>query len=67
MNRRNFLAFSGPSIATMVLLMSAPLVMTLYLSMNRFNFRGDLRWVGFDNYLDIQSIEIRLNWLSVYC
>ncbi|MGL6258626.1 carbohydrate ABC transporter permease [Vibrio sp. WXL103] len=55
MNRRHFLAFSGPSIATMVLLMSAPLVMTLYLSLNRFNFKGDLRWVGLDNYLDILS------------
>lgn len=53
MNLRNFLGFSGPSIASMVLLMAAPLVMTLYLSVNRFNFKGELRYVGFDNYFDI--------------
>ncbi|MGF1755549.1 sugar ABC transporter permease [Vibrio makurazakiensis] len=53
MNLRNFLGFSGPSIASMVLLMAAPLVMTLYLSLNRFNFKGELRYVGFENYFDI--------------
>lgn len=53
MNLRNFLGFSGPSIASMVLLMAAPLVMTLYLSVNRFNFKGELRYVGLDNYFDI--------------
>lgn len=53
MNLRNFLGFSGPSIASMVLLMAAPLVMTLYLSLNRFNFKGELRYVGFENYFEI--------------
>ncbi|MEZ8822946.1 carbohydrate ABC transporter permease [Vibrio amylolyticus] len=53
MNLRNFLGFSGPSIASMTLLMAAPLVMTLYLSLNRFNFKGELRYVGFENYFDI--------------
>ncbi|MCC4784455.1 sugar ABC transporter permease [Vibrio splendidus] len=53
MNLRNFLGFSGPSIASMLLLMAAPLVMTLYLSLNRFNFKGELRYVGFENYFDI--------------
>lgn len=53
MKLRNFLAFSGPSIISMVLLMSAPLVMTIYLSLYRFNFKGNLRWVGLDNYIDI--------------
>ncbi|MCC5516884.1 sugar ABC transporter permease [Vibrio splendidus] len=53
MNLRNFLGFSGPSIASMILLMAAPLVMTLYLSLNRFNFKGELRYVGFENYFDI--------------
>lgn len=53
MNLRNFLGFSGPSIASMLLLMAAPLVMTLYLSLNRFNFKGELRYVGFANYFDI--------------
>ncbi|PMH02703.1 carbohydrate ABC transporter permease [Vibrio lentus] len=53
MNLRNFLGFSGPSIASMLLLMAAPLVMTLYLSLNRFNFKGELRYVGIENYFDI--------------
>ncbi|MCQ1060304.1 sugar ABC transporter permease [Photobacterium sp. ZSDE20] len=53
MKLRNFLAFSGPSIISMVLLMTAPLIMTIYLSMYRLNYKGDLRWVGLDNYLDI--------------
>ncbi|MDR9827661.1 sugar ABC transporter permease [Vibrio sp. FNV 38] len=53
MKLRNFLAFSGPSIISMVLLMTAPLIMTIYLSMYRFNFKGELRWVGLQNYLDI--------------
>ncbi|MBW3695349.1 sugar ABC transporter permease [Vibrio sp. T187] len=57
MNLRNFLGFSGPSIASMVLLMAAPLVMTLYLSVNRFNFKGELRYVGMENYLDILQDE----------
>ncbi|WP_428774503.1 carbohydrate ABC transporter permease [Vibrio sp.] len=57
MNLRNFLGFSGPSIASMVLLMAAPLVMTLYLSVNRFNFKGELRYVGFGNYIDILQDE----------
>ncbi|WP_394246240.1 carbohydrate ABC transporter permease [Vibrio profundi] len=57
MNLRNFLGFSGPSIASMSLLMAAPLVMTLYLSLNRFNFKGELRYVGFENYLDILQDE----------
>jgi len=35
--------------------MTAPLIMTLYLSMNRFNYKGDLRWVGLDNYINILS------------
>ncbi|WED23476.1 sugar ABC transporter permease [Vibrio sp. JC009] len=53
MKLRSFLAFSGPSIFSMVLLMTAPLIMTIYLSMYRFNFKGNLRWVGLDNYIDI--------------
>lgn len=53
MKLRNFLAFSGPSIISMVLLMTAPLIMTIYLSLYRFNFKGNLRWVGLDNYIDI--------------
>ncbi len=57
MNLRNFLSFSGPSIASMSLLMAAPLVMTLYLSLNRFNFKGELRYVGLENYLDILQDE----------
>lgn len=55
MKLRNFLAFSGPSIISMLLLMTAPLFMTLYLSMNRFSYKGDLRWVGLDNYINILS------------
>ncbi|MDG3086212.1 sugar ABC transporter permease [Vibrio hannami] len=55
MKLRSFLTFSGPSIISMVLLMTAPLIMTLYLSMYRFNFKGNLRWVGLDNYIDILS------------
>ena len=53
MKLRNFLAFSGPSIISMLLLMTAPLIMTLYLSLYRFNYKGDLRWVGLDNYINI--------------
>lgn len=53
MKLRSFLSFSGPSIISMVLLMAAPLVMTLYLSLNRFNFKGELTWVGLSNYWDI--------------
>tara|TARA_Y100001960_G_scaffold213323_1_gene222828 strand:+ start:202 stop:999 length:798 start_codon:yes stop_codon:yes gene_type:complete len=37
--------------------MAAPLVMTLYLSLNRFNFKGELRYVGLENYLDILQDE----------
>ncbi|CAH6833929.1 hypothetical protein VCHA50P415_10300 [Vibrio chagasii] len=29
--------------------------------------RYSINWGMFDNYLDVQSIEIRLNALSVYC
>lgn len=52
MRLRNFVGFAGPSVLSMLLLMTAPLVMTIYLSMNRFNFKGELRWVGWQNYVE---------------
>ncbi len=53
MKLRNFIGFAGPSVLSMLLLMTAPLLMTIYLSMNRFNFKGELRWVGWQNYVEI--------------
>lgn len=53
MRLRNFIGFAGPSVLSMLLLMTAPLLMTIYLSMNRFNFKGELRWVGWQNYAEI--------------
>lgn len=53
MRLRNFIGFSAPSVIAMLLLMTAPLVMTIYLSFNRFNFKGELRWVGWQNYVEI--------------
>lgn len=53
MRLRNFIGFSAPSVIAMLLLMTAPLVMTIYLSFNRFNYKGDLHWVGWRNYVEI--------------
>ena len=52
MRRSTFLGFSGPSIVAMTALMLAPLLLTVWLSLNRITFRGDTVFNGLANYQD---------------
>lgn len=53
MRRREFLAFTAPSAVTMILLMVAPLVTTLYLSLQRFTYGSSPQWLGLHNYTEV--------------
>ena len=50
MRRSLFLLLAGPSIVVMLALMAAPLAGGFWLSLHGTTFRGDLRWLGLDNY-----------------
>ena len=53
MSLRSFLYFTTPCIILMFGLMIVPLAITIYLGFHRFDFYGNLNWVGIQNYLDI--------------
>jgi ABC-type sugar transport system permease subunit len=52
MSRRQFFFFVGPSVLVMLLLMVAPLIASIWLSMHQITFRNmDAPvWIGLDNY-----------------
>ena len=52
MRRRSFLGFTSPSIVAMFGLMAVPLLLTVWLSLNRITFRGDMLFNGLANYQD---------------
>lgn len=52
MKTRTFLSFSAPSIFAMTSLMLVPLVLTIWLSLHRMTFRGEMIWNGLNNYTD---------------
>ena len=53
MRRSTFLGFSGASIVAMAGLMLVPLLLTIWLSLNRITFRGDFLFTGLTNYQDV--------------
>ena len=63
MNLRSFLYFTTPCIILMFGLMIVPLAITIYLGFHRFDFYGNLNWVGIQNYLEI--FEDQRLWISL--
>ncbi len=59
MKRDTFLAFASPSMFIMVLLMLIPLLMAIYLGMNRMNFQNITapEFIGLANYVDVLEDE----------
>lgn len=55
MKRRTFFAFASPSIVIMMTLMFIPLLMAIYLGMNRLNFQNitNPEFIGLVNYADV--------------
>ena len=53
MNLKTFFYFTSPCIVAMFGLMALPLAITIYLGFHRFDFYGNLNWVGWNNYIDI--------------
>jgi len=55
MKRRTFFAFASPSMVVMILLMFIPLLMAIYLGMNRLNYQNITSpdFIGLGNYADV--------------
>ncbi|TDK23963.1 sugar ABC transporter permease [Arthrobacter crusticola] len=53
MKRREFTLLAAPSVVLMTVLMIAPLVTTVVLSLNQFSYGTSLKWVGLKNYAQL--------------
>lgn len=64
MNLRTFFYFTSPCILVMFGLMVIPLMMAIYLGFHRYDFYGNLNWVGWQNYVEIISDDRLWNSLE---
>ena len=53
MKRKEFIAFIGPSLLIMILLMVVPLFFTIFLSFQQFSYGITPKFIGLSNYKDI--------------
>ncbi|MBS3970682.1 MAG: sugar ABC transporter permease [Clostridia bacterium] len=53
MKRKEFIAFTAPSMLIMAALMIAPLILTFYLSFMNFTYGSNPQYIGLKNYIDI--------------
>lgn len=63
MRRREFFAYTAPSVIVMVGLMIVPLLFTAYLSLTRYSYGDTPVWIGLQNYVTI--FADRRFWNSV--
>lgn len=52
MNRKEFFGYTAPSLIIMVLLMLAPVVLTLYLSVHDYSLGSEIEFTGLQNYFN---------------